>query len=69
MKNLLQIGRSLNPTELKEIMAGHVITHAGNCSAYGCGGQMACEVTSGECVPPGGGGGGGICPENPGMQC
>ncbi len=27
MKNLSKIGRSLSTTELKEIMAGHEITH------------------------------------------
>lgn len=69
MKNLLNIGRSLNATELKSITAGicHHLTTPDSCSAFECP-EGACNLW-GECIAPGGGGGGDICPENPGMQC
>ncbi|WP_299767574.1 hypothetical protein [uncultured Dokdonia sp.] len=74
MKNLLNIGRNLNTTELKSIAAGDgaTFTRPGDegwpCSAYECPGDTVCTV-DGYCISPGGGGGGDMCPENVGMQC
>ena len=72
MKNLLEIGRTLNTIELKNITAGTgaTFTRPGDegCSAYECPSGTVCTV-HGECITPGGGGGGDICPENPGMNC
>ena len=73
MKNLLNIGRCLNTTELKSITASARITFTipddeWPCSAYDCPGGTVCTV-DGYCITPGGRGGGDICPENLGMQC
>lgn len=75
MKNLVNLGKLLSSSQLKEISGGgrnpSISTGNDQCTVGQCPDGLVCDITDGRCITPGGGsgGGGGICPENVGMNC